>query len=130
MKYFLLFVLLSAVSRYSFAQNSNNQISISNYDRKAQNQTDEMNADLKLEKDQLDSVTAINRDYFYQIAFLQNFKLSLSDRNNKLTNIENGWKSRLDKNLTIGQYKQYFDKKAEKKIKWQQRQDSLRSKHR
>lgn len=130
MKYFLLFVLLSTASKFSFAQVSNNQISKSNYEQQTQKETDQMHTLLKLKKDQLDSVTVINRDYYYQIAFLQNFKLNLSVRNNKLIDIENSWKSRLDKNLTIGQYKQYFDKKTEKKIKWQQRQDSLRSKHR
>lgn len=129
MRYFLLLLLFSAINKSSFAQVSSNQISMSNYEIKAQNETDQMNINLKLKTEQMDPVKAINRDYYYQIAFLQNFKLSVSDRNNKLIDIENSRKSRLDKILTNGQFKQYFDKNDEKKLKWQQRQDSLKSKH-
>jgi len=127
MKYILL-LLAFACNNCLIAQVSSNQISLPNHVLKAKNESDRMNELLKFNSEQFDSVKVINRDYYYQIAFLESFKLSIPDRKNKLLAIDKSRLYRLEKNLSTGDYKKYFDSRTEKKIKWQRREDSLQAK--
>jgi hypothetical protein len=104
-------------------------ITLSNYDQLSRQETEFMTRKLLLSSVQADSVSAVNRNYYFKVAGLQNKSLSLTERGQQLQQIENERKVGLTANLTANQYSHYFDVIEEGKRRIQHRMDSLKIAH-
>lgn len=124
MKTFL-FIIISFTSFTSIAQISANQISIADYEERANKETQQMNNILHFDKVQRQLILVINKDYYYQLSNLQSQKLTLIDRKRLLSKLENKRERSFRENLTAQQYQLHFNKLSEKKARWQHLQDSL-----
>jgi len=124
---FLFFFLVLLASTRALSQKAN-EIALSNYEEKAQAQTNSMKAYLTLTGEQSDSIFNINKRYFFRIASLRGLNKNSQNRGLALQQIERDRNERLAAILTKDQLNKYTSRQEDQKTFLQKQRDKVKEK--
>jgi len=125
MKVFLTTCLVILFATAASAQNTAIEINANNYEQMAQKEATWLTALLSLSELQSDSISKINKNYYYKMADLRGQQLSLSERGQRLQQFLIERNARFQNNMSTEQYNQF----REQNDRMKRRSDSLRAAH-
>lgn len=127
MRLFFYMLLAFMLAQYTVVAQGGNRLTGTNYQQKANDETENMVAKLHLSTVQRDSVAIINMAYYQQLVTLQSLSLTITQRQQQYAQAEEWRRSRLAQQLLSTQMAQYVAAADFEKTRWQHKIDSLKA---
>lgn len=125
MKHYILFILVTMLPALLLAQDSNNRLSLSNYEQKARQETAFQTQQLNLSRSQSDSLELLNMDFYRKVAVIDSVESEPKEKSKQLLTLRHLQDKKIRALLTPSQFEKYQENIARFKIRSQKRLDSL-----